>query len=975
MKDKIYELRNINKSTAELLLNETLFHNANGYIGIRSNFEEGYGDGITDIRGSYINGFYDFIDMPQAEKLYGLTEEKQIMLNVADTQSIRLFLGDEEFNMWKGRIHESRRTLNMTEGFSERYVHWESPGGKEVEICIRRIASFTRPSLFLIEYNIKAINFSGAISFVSSHRGDVKNFSDPNDPRVAAETKEHLKVVQVEVEGNVSFITAETSKSKLQICTAVDHALADKTANIKTIIEKNCAVSTINTEIAQSESLILYKYSIFSDSIRHGDCTEWARKEIAAVINESPKSLFHKQREYLNSFWDNALLEIEGDDELQQAVQFNLYQLVQSAGKDGHGSIAAKGLSGEGYEGHYFWDTEMYVEPFFTLANPAIAQSLISHRFNTLEEARKNAAILGHKNGVLFPWRTIMGKECSGFFPAGTAQYHINGDIAWSVVFYYLATGDLSFIAEKGAELVFECARLWIDMGNYYEGQFRINDVTGPDEYTCIVNNNYYTNICAKRNLEWAVKFYELLKINGKLEKLAERLKLTDDEIQGFSEAAQKMYLPYDEKTGINPQDDSFLSKKHLCLSEIPKNKSPMLLHYHPLYLYRHQICKQADTVLAHVVFNDVSKQTMINSLLYYEDITTHDSSLSTCIFSIASSRLGFHQEAYRYFGNSARMDLANTAGNTKDGLHIANMGGTYMAIIFGFAGLAIKESALHLSPHLPEHWKTCRFRLSYKGSLIEITIGTVTIHLVILSGNSVPVNVYGKMYELKDSLELAPEDFIMQIQKFKAVIFDLDGVLISTDHYHYLAWSSIAQELGIHFDENSNNALRGVSRMESLEIILKSGNLTLEEKEKTALAEKKNNIYRSYLQTMDPSSVDIGVRSILKHLKSMGIKIAVGSSSKNARFILEKTGLAPFFDTVVDGTDITKSKPDPEVFLKAAAALGVTPADSLVVEDAAAGIEAAYSGGFQSAAIGDAYNSPLATIKLKTLAGLFYFD
>jgi alpha,alpha-trehalose phosphorylase len=566
-----------------------------------------------------------------------------------------------------------------------------------------------------------------------------------------------------------------------------------------------------------------------------------------------------------------------------------------------------------------------------------------------------------------------MGKECSGFFPAGTAQYHINGDIAWSVILYYLVTGDFDFIADKGAELVFECARLWIDVGNYYEGQFRINCVTGPDEYTCVVNNNYYTNICAKRNLEWAVKFYDLLKNKGKLDKLAEKIKLTDDEIQDFAEAAQKMYLPYDKKTGINPQDDSFLSKKILCIEELPKNQFPMLLYYHPLYLYRHQICKQADTVLAHVVFDDAPVQTMINSLLYYEDITTHDSSLSTCIFSIAASRLGFYKEAYRYFGNSAMMDLANTAGNTKDGLHIANIGGTYMAIIFGFAGLAIKESALYISPHLPEHWKACRFNLSYKGSLIKIDIGTDTICLTLLSGGSVPVNVYGKPFELKDSLELALEGSTMQIQKYKAVIFDLDGVLVSTDHYHFLAWGCIAQELGIPFDENSNNALRGVSRMESLDIILNSGNLVLEEKEKIKLAEKKNAIYRNYLQAMDPSSVDIGIRPVLKHLKSMGIKIAIGSSSKNARFILEKTGLAHYFDAVMDGTYITKSKPDPEVFLKAAAALGVAPADALVVEDAAAGIEAAHCGGFSSAAIGDAYNSPLATIKLETLAGLFY--
>jgi len=770
LKDKIYE-QVINTNPADLLLCETLFHNANGYIGIRSCFEEGYAgefsavnpgqkevspdnvsrnsvlrNFVSSIRGSYINGFYDFIDMPQAEKLYGLIEEKQIMLNIADTQSIRLFLGSEEFNMWTGKIIESRRILNMSKGFSERLVRWVSPDGKEVEICIRRTASFTRPCLFLIDYSVKAINFSSPVSFISVHKGDVENFFDPADPRVASHVQRHLDIVNFNTENNASFITAETVRSKLKVCTAVDHVLS-KEGQIKTVFDNKTAVCTIDTQIEQNESITLFKYSIFTDSIRYEACDKKARHELTSVLSVTPDTLYLEQQNYLDDYWNNAFLEIDGDDELQQAVQFNMYQLVQSAGKDGHCSIAAKGLSGEGYEGHYFWDTEIYVEPFFVFGNPAIARGLISHRYSTLEEARKNALLLGHKSGVLFPWRTIMGKECSGFFPAGTAQYHINGDIAWSVIFYFLATGDLDFIIQKGAELVFECARLWIDVGNFYNGQFRINCVTGPDEYTCVVNNNYYTNVCAKRNLEWAVKFYELLKNAGKLDLLAKKINLLNEEIVVFANAAQNMYIPYDEQSGINPQDDSFLSKKRINIADIPANKKPMLLHYHPLFLYRHQVTKQADTVLAHILFDDADPQTVKNSFLYYKDITTHDSSLSTCIFSIAASRLGFYEDAYKYFGNSASLDLRNTAGNTKDGLHIANMGGTYMAIIFGFAGVKVKENGLYISPHLPKHWKTCRFNLRYKGSLIRVTIEGEKINISLIEGKSVPVYVNDKPY------------------------------------------------------------------------------------------------------------------------------------------------------------------------------------------------------------------------------------
>jgi alpha,alpha-trehalose phosphorylase len=396
----------------------------------------------------------------------------------------------------------------------------------------------------------------------------------------------------------------------------------------------------------------------------------------------------------------------------------------------------------------------MYIEPFFTLTVPEISRNFISYRYATLGEARKNAGALGHRQGALFPWRTIMGRECSGYFPSGTAQYHINGDIAWSVVSYYLATGDFDFIAEKGAEIVFECARLWVDTGSWYKGRFEIHGVTGPDEYTCLVNNNYFTNLSAKFNLYWAARFYAMLKEAGALENLARKIGLKAEEIAGFEKAGEAMYLPYDEDLGINPQDDSFLSKKKWNLAATPKGNFPLLLHYHPLHLYRHQVCKQADTVLAHFIFEDAqSEETIRNSFLYYEGITTHDSSLSTCIFSITASKLGFHEKAYSYFGDSAMLDLYNTHGNTRDGIHTANMGGNWMAIVYGFAGLRVRESGLSFSPRLPGKWQACRFRIAYRDSRIQVEMTKTGTTFTLLKGTKKAVRVYGKSYALKDTL------------------------------------------------------------------------------------------------------------------------------------------------------------------------------------------------------------------------------
>jgi alpha,alpha-trehalose phosphorylase len=759
MKNMVYEVNASRIDNASLLLYETLFHNANGYLGVRSNFEEGYPGGFDTIRGTYLNGFYDFNEVRQPENFFGFTNEKQSMPNVADTQGIRLFIGDEVFNPFTGGVLVCTRRLDMAEGHTERFIHWRSPAGKEVDIRIRRLASFVRPNLFLMEYSVKALNFDTNICFVSTHIGEVENYCDPADPRLSQEHFRPLIPESFRIKGTASIVTSRTSRSGLLVTSAVDHTMeisgAEGPAG-KTAGEGHGAWFEIETDLHRGASCVLRKYAVFTDSRRCGsDCAAAAERELQAAMDEGPAAIYAAQRDFLGEFWESAEAGIDGDEELETAVRYNLYQLLQSAGRDRFGNVAAKGLSGEGYEGHFFWDTEMYIEPFFALTNPRIARSLISFRYGIIEEARKNARVLGHRKGVLFPWRTIMGRECSGYYPAGTAQYHINADIAWSVVSYYLATGDLDFIAREGAEILFETARLWMDLGHYCEGGFRINEVTGPDEYTCLVNNNYYTNAAARSNLYWAVRFYELLAETGNLD-AADRAGISAEEIAGFREAAERMYLPYDEKLGINPQDDSFLYKKKWDLTATPKEDFPLLLHYHPLHLNRFQVCKQADTVLAHFVFEDTQPlETIRRSFLYYEEITTHDSSLSTCIYSIVASKLGFREKALRYFGDSACLDLHNLHGNTKDGIHTANMGGVWMAVVYGFAGLRLKERGLCFAPSLPGPWKGYHFRIRYRGALIRVEITGGEAVFTLLEGDPQRLFVYGDEYECGDPLRV----------------------------------------------------------------------------------------------------------------------------------------------------------------------------------------------------------------------------
>ena len=366
---------------------------------------------------------------------------------------------------------------------------------------------------------------------------------------------------------------------------------------------------------------------------------------------------------------------------------------------------------------------------------------------------------MGHLRGALYPWRTINGTECSGYFPSGTAAYHINGAVAYAVMSYYLASGDRDFLTEAGAEILIETARLWADMGVWHKGSFHLNEVTGPDEYTCMVNDNYYTNAIARYNLEWAVKAAALLQETGAGREVLARLKVTEEELAEFARDAEGMCLLYDEELGINPQDDSFLQKKVWDLSATPKEDFPLLMHYHPLHLYRHQVCKQADTVMAHFILEDYQDlETIRRSYAYYEGITTHDSSLSSCIFSIMTSRLGMVEKAYAYFGESAKTDLFNTHGNTKDGIHTANMGGTYMAIVYGFGGLRLRESGPVLRPKLPAAWVSYMFRLLWLDSKLQVKVERDRVCIELLEGTPKTVTVYDREYRIADRLVLPLE-------------------------------------------------------------------------------------------------------------------------------------------------------------------------------------------------------------------------
>ena len=426
-------------------------------------------------------------------------------------------------------------------------------------------------------------------------------------------------------------------------------------------------------------------------------------------------------------------------------MRWNLFQLAQASAQTQEHGIAAKGVTGGGYEGHYFWDTETYVVPFLAYTCPELARKVLRFRWRQLPLARQRAVEL-NQVGALYPWRTITGEEASAYYAAGTAQYHINAAIAFALKRYLDASGDIAFLAGEAAEILVETARLWEDLGFYAtngDEVFRIHGVTGPDEYTAVVNDNLYTNVMARFNMRYASRVVESLREwdRDAYDALCRRVGLDEAEIKRWIRASDSMYLPYDEALGINPQDVSFLGLEPWDFANTPADRYPLLLHFHPLVIYRHQVLKQADVVLAMVLRSDqFPLEQKRRNFDYYDPITTGDSSLSACVQAMAAAQIGYDDLAVEYFREALFVDLADTHGNASDGVHVASCGGTWGTIAFGFAGLFDAGAALRFTPSLPSRWKGVSFRMRRHGSKLKVELDAGGATVTVLDGHPVPI-------------------------------------------------------------------------------------------------------------------------------------------------------------------------------------------------------------------------------------------
>jgi alpha,alpha-trehalose phosphorylase len=747
------------ESTGNAPALESVFAVGNGFLGVRGAPEEGT---PAHDAGVVLNGFYETWPIEYPEDAYGLARTGQTIVAPPDGSIVRLLVDDEPLDVTGARV---TRTLDMRTGVLRREVELETPSGARLRVRSRRLASLARRNLVAIDYEVTVLAGAARVALCSELRPHEEAAADGDPRRHKGFAERPLDPVSAEIAGPRVVLTLATRRSGLTLACGM-HNDFEGAATVETSVEGEAARSVAVADLGTGGSLRLRKYVAYhwTAAPAPGDMPARAHRTLDRAAGEGYEAVERAHAERVEAFWARSDVQVTGAPEVQRAVRFNLFQLMQATARaDGLG-VPAKGVSGRGYEGHYFWDAEIYVLPFLIHANPDWARALLQMRCTMLPAARRRAEEVGHR-GALFPWRTIDGQEASAWYAAGTAQYHINADIAYAMHHYNRVSGDLRFLLEQGAEVLVETARFWIELGFFSArrgGAFCIHAVTGPDEYTTVVDDNAYTNLLAKENLEVATRVLEWLEAAEPRahSALVRATGHTPGEVEGWRRAAERMYVPRDEALGIVLQDERFLERKRWDFEGTPREKHPLLLHFHPLELYRHQVIKQTDVVLAtYLVGHHFSDEEKRRTFDYYDPLTTGDSTLSACIQSVMASEVGYADAALRYFEAASTVDLADLHGNTKDGIHVASCGGTWLALVAGFGGLRDFDGEVRFDPRLPAEWDGLRFRVGVRGQVVEVDMTHAATTYRLLEGSGLMIEHRGAPLRLRPGVPaLCPE-------------------------------------------------------------------------------------------------------------------------------------------------------------------------------------------------------------------------
>lgn len=724
---------------------ESIFALSNGHIGLRGNLDEGEPHVVP---GTYLNGFFETVPLPYAESGYGYPEEGQSMIDVTNGKPMRLLVDDEPFDVRYGELRCHRRELDLREGVLRRNVEWVSPAGKAVRIRTTRLVSFVQRAVAAVHYEVEPVDRSVRIVLQSTLVANEPVPEQTDDPRAAAALRSPLVSEYHLANGLGVSLGHRTRRSGLSMAACLEHVIDGPPGTVtETESEPDLARLTISTELVPGQTLTVDKMMAYGwSSVRSMPALrDQVDAAVAAASRAGWKGLLAGQRAYFDEVWERADVEIEGEPELQQAVRFAIFQVVQASARAEYRAIPAKGLTGRGYDGHAFWDMETYILQALTYTSPRVVRQALSWRHSTLDLARARAREL-RLEGAAFPWRTIRGEECSGYWPAGTAAFHINADIADAVRRYVQATEDVEFERGPGFDLVVETARLMRSLGHHDDqGSFRIDGVTGPDEYSALADNNVFTNLIAARNLTYAAD------IATRYPDRAAELGVGEGEVESWRLAANAIFIPYDDELGVTPQSEGFTRYRRWDFDAMTDEDYPLLLHYPYYLLYSSQVVKQADLVFALYICSDCfSPEQKRRDFDYYERITVRDSSLSAAIQAIVAAEVGHLDLAYDYFRETALVDLRNLAGNTDDGLHLAALAGTGLVAVAGFGGMRDSGDTLEFAPRLPKKLPRMSFRIEYRKRRLRVEFTASEARYEMVSGEPIELIHHGERFMLE---------------------------------------------------------------------------------------------------------------------------------------------------------------------------------------------------------------------------------
>lgn len=936
---------------AQVRFRESLFSLANEFAGVRGNFEEGVGG--KGLCGSYFNGIYEETENRYIWPRVGFAKTFAFLVNNIQWIKLAPSIDGEALDFGVSEISECTRWLDLRTGLLTREFLWHPVAGGRVRVRFERFLSMADRAVAAVRLTLSSVDFSGALDVEASLDGTVAHEQWGNQVRIAETGR------AVEPGCGMAALSVSTIQTELASAAAMTLQMdgADWQAAAR---EEGRTSLAAASRLVPGQTLSVTKFIGLASILRSAadDCLADAQSAAKQARESGWDALFSAHSRHWEEFWKECDVEIEGDVAAQQAMRFSLFHLHMTYdGKYESCNVAPKGLTGENYAGATFWDTEIYAFPYYVFNRPEAARKLIEYRHRQLPAYRRRAREM-RAEGAILPMITITGEESCPAWELGNHEIHINAAPAFALGLWRKVTLDNDLCRDAGAELLAEHARYFASRATFSHrrGQYVLNTVIGPDEFRPWADNNAYTNAMAAYALRAASGGLRELRtaVPEAYARLVEKIGLSEEEIARWESVADNLYQQKpDTDLGVLPQDDTFLDSEPMLRHQVSEADRPLHAHWPYDLLLRSSLLKQPDTLLGHYLLGDVfcNSATLRRSFRYYEPRTMHDSSLSPCVHATLAARLNLADRAYDYLIKSLRLDLDDLNHNSDQGLHITAMGGAWTALTTSFGGLDWTREIPSLSPVLPSQWRSFAFQLRLGDSLVKVRVADGAVTLQLQDGPPAELDLFGKRVRITPGAGHSVPLQDKPVGHTRGALFDLDGVLVSTDRFHYQAWKSVADEEGIPFDVETNHRLRGVSRMESLEIILERASRSYSSGEKEQLARRKNERFVALIGTLTPGDLLPGAREFLETLRREKWKVALCSSSRNAQAICSRLGILDLFDAVVDGNGVTHSKPHPEIFITAARKLGIYPGDCVVFEDAQAGIDSAKFAG--AAAVG----------------------